>query len=327
MGLGSPRLEAGGRTFLPSGRIPGGYGPDSILPNGARIRGSNILRPWGLSAPGVPYFAGQWTAFDACFPWFVECMDAAASIGCNVVTVFGSAWPVAGGHMSETAYLDAWDAVIAAAEERDLYVYAKAQSYYVDDFELLTLADLLEVIVPWAERIHRTRRIAGIDLVQEGQPWARTTAGTDGRTLYDAVKEVTDLSCTYSIIGSLANPTEPTQRATLAFVDYFDLHWYFDPPATAFETYFDSGEGRRIMIGEFGRPLGDGAAAQETRYQAVANALNHAGDSGRRPSGGIQWSLADYDDDANVGNLYGMFSNALVERTNLTAIFETISKT
>lgn len=325
-------VAGGGGTITqgPLGRIPGTYGQDDLLPGGAKIRGLNLVpseAQWNhagnVAGDG---WAVLWRWWDP--DWLAAQLDDAVEFGCNVVRVMGSILGIHLGYYSRATYLAEWSELLEMCRVRGLYFYPCGNPGGVE-VSPIPDATLQDEMVAWAAHIAAYRTSIAIDLVQEDHAFG---ASADGIALADAVRDVTTLPLTYSIIGG--NPStlghaenDAAVTALSAIVDFYDLHWYYDPGEDDIEQYWwDGGRIAKLVIGEYGSPFSAGAAAQTARYEAVAATINHAGNSGRRPAGAFAWVARDFGDNPAT-EMWGLSEADGTRRTWITAPFLTIPKT
>lgn len=319
---------------LVSGRIPGSYGADDLLPAGGKIRGGNISASLHAETDGVVgvapenqqtsayLWAVEWRDFDNA-SWITHNLDLAVLQGCNVVRVIGSINGIRKGYYTRAQYHAKWDLLRDMCVARGLYLYPCAQSTTYDEFSSIATGDYLAEVVAWAQHINDYQRCIGIDLVSEGDTFAQSTAGLN---LYNAVKQVTNLPLTYSFVGSGGDPTLATVRAATANRrDFADIHQYFNPSASAVETaYWGVGQTQPFLVGEFGSPVSAGQSTQTARFQAIHDEVAYVGASARRLAGAFVWSIQD--SDTTPGNQYGLYDLSNVERTYLSTVFATFPK-
>lgn len=328
MKVATTALFSGGSlssTHLP----PGSYGVDDLLPGGVKVRGANLTRNLTQHSTDPTqssvYLWSLWDATDV-----QEQMDLAVEAGCNVVRIAHGSFPVVySGAITEATYLSRWMDIMAWAESRGLYVYATIQNGNgKDDFSAIPYATYEGYATRLVEEIGPTRRCVAIDVVQESTAFATSASG---QNLIAAVKGVTDLPCTYSIIGGdaskLGHATNDAAVSSLKdIVDFFDLHWYYNPASTDIETYwYGSGFARadfRLVVGEFGMAQSAGATAIQERYEAVASAVIADGASGHKAAGAVAWATRDYSTDASLK--WGLFDVDDSERTYMTTPLKTI---
>ena len=312
-------------TVPPSGgRIPGVYGPDDLLPGGAKIRGTNIAvavdATWALF----------WKNFEARIPAITQQLDLAVSVGCNVVRLIGSVLGVANGTFTRAEYLAHWDHFNQLCADRGLYIYPCAQHYYdtasgyPSSFTTIPQSTLIAEEVAFAQHVDQYGRCIGIDLVCESNYYAPKYQAP---ALYNAVKQVTSLPLTFSLLYQSANdtPTMATMWSTVnSRADFCDIHWYGPAvTATTLDPYF-AGNVKPFVVGEFGSPDSQGYV-QTQRYQQAAAAIGHTTPGGHRAAGAFNWTIQDYSTDP--ANRYGLFDTAGNPKTQLTSIFQTIPKT
>ena len=326
-------IAGGGGTITqgPLGRIPGTYGQDDLLPGGAKIRGVNLVAAeaqWAQGAAGDGWSV-LYEFWDA--DWMEAQLDDAVEYGCNVVRVMGSIRGIWLSNYTRAAYLARWSELIEMCRVRGLYLYPVGNPGGVEISDI-PYATVEAEIVAWATHVAAYRTSIAIDVVQEDDAYG---ASADGQALLDALRDVVTLPLTYSIIGGTKSQLEHADSnapiaALIGRVDFFDFHWYYNPAATVIEQYWwDNGAGRptkKFLIGEYGGPFSDGAAAQTARYEAVAAAINYAGDSGRRPAGAFAWVARDFGTDTAT-EMWGLKTAAGGERTWITTPFKTIPKT
>lgn len=320
-----------GGSFSGSHRITGTFGTDDLLPGGAKIRGLNLVwseAQWYHSGNAADdNWATGWRWWDE--GWLIAQLDDAVDFGVNVVRIMGSALGIYRGYYSEATYLTEWATLIDLATARGLYMYPcfhAGNDPYDTEIPAATLQGYAR---NWTRSVGRTRRCIAIDIVNEDTDYAVTT---DGQALASAIRGATDLPLTYSVVGGTKSQLGHADNDTVvsainATVDFFDFHWYYNPTSTDIETYWwDGGRTKKIVIGEYGSPESAGASAQTARYEAVADAINHAGDSGRRPAGAFAWVSRDFGPSASIEK-WGLSEANGTRRSWIVTPFETIPKT
>lgn len=294
--------------------IPGTYGPDDLLPGGAKIRGLNVTRNKAQNAT-TPFNADSymWRDWD---PVGLQAqLDDAVEFGCNVVRIgHGSFTVVYSGAITEATYISRWMTLMGWAEARGLYVYPTLQNGNGNDnFTGVPYATYEGYATRLVAELGPTQRCIGIDVVQEARPFAISTSGSN---LINAVRGVTDLPCTYSLIsqesplggGGTQTASNVAIPTLLPIVDFFDLHWYWTPPsASVFEDYwwnFGIRSGYRVLLGEFGGKESEGGSVLEARFARIADSMAYVGASGHRPAGAITWCARDFD--TPITNQHGL---------------------
>lgn len=316
------------RWQLATGRISGTYGQDDLLPGGGKIRGCNLI-PGANDRVAADQTGGLWAVLWDLWDtaWIEEQLDNAVVADCNVVRIMGSLVGIHYGRYGRVEYLAKWTELNTECVARGLRLYPCMQPGNIgDDITIPTNAFLRQEAAHWTALIHSFTNCIGIDVVQENHSYA---SSSDGKALMDTCRLYTDLPLTCSIIGGTPSQlghadNTAAMAAVRAQVDFMDLHWYYTPAATTIETnYWDAGHTKPLVIGEFGSAASNGSTAQETHFDAVGDAINNAGDSGRRPAGAFVWDIQDCAGLA-TSDQWGLFDSSGAERTNLTALFNAI---
>lgn len=257
-------------------------------------------------------------------------LDDAVAFGCNAVRVMGSITGIHRGNYTRAAYLALWDDLNDMCETRGLYLYPCMQPGGTGD----AFGDLPQTYLEaegeaWAAHVNAYNNCIGIDVVQENHAYG---SSSNGLALLRVLRRVTDLPLTYSIVGGTPSQlghadNTAAVNSLINRVDFVDLHWYYNPASTAVEQYWwDAGYAKPLVIGEFGEDEAAGDAAQTAHYTAVAAAMAHAGDSGRRSAGAFAWCARDFVSSPS-SNQWGLSTAAGVARTEMTVPFQTIPKT
>lgn len=329
------RLEVPTRLSGQTGKLTVEHTWD-LLPYSQRIRGVNLAENgenFSASSTAPAPWAKLWTLWNT--TGIQRELDEAVALGCNTVRMAGSVLAVTGGHITRSQYLAKWTQLSGWCQSRGLFLYPYLADYYNEGSALSNTTTLTNEIVAAAAHLHTLPDIIGLDLVQECDPWIGGTSSpftpngpgaAASLALYQAVKAVTNLPCTFS------RTTSPNPGMYLwdDRSDFSDCHIYGSSSAGDFTTAWANtswgGYLRPIVFGEFGVYPNTGDAADITRINEVNAVLAATGTYGQRLAGALRWSVEDYDS-GNAGNRLGLFDLNGAEKSAQTAPFRTITKT
>lgn len=289
-----------------------------FLPNGARVKGANIMPPPRAGElDGRRRLGDQWARWsDASHPggWLniKAQIDQAKALGCNLVRVFATQNARAGSGgpyltsdvaVSDAAYFAAWEQMLNYCRSVGVYCYpclGGQDSGMIDGGNgwlytptLAWQAAESAKIAGWLDR--HIDIVPGVDLGNEALTWANTVENgkTRGLQVYEAVKAVAPrLPLTWShAIFAAPGPTPPQPAGAW---DFLDLHIYYDAAATDLDAMLGTAS-QALVVGEFGSPRSAGAA-RVSRYQSALNVVNNVGSAGtgfRKVAGAMVWTLRD----------------------------------
>ena len=297
-----------------------------LLPYSQRMRGVNIalgnpaFATVSASATPAPW-AQLWTDWDTTS--LQRRLDQAVTLGCNTVRMAGSVLAVTGGYITRAQYLAKWGQFSGWCQDRKLFLYPYLADYYNEGSVLSSTSTLQAEIVAAATYLHTLPDIVALDLVQESDPWLAGAGSSFSVTLYNAVKAVTNLPCTYSQTGTIASSvTSYTDRR-----DFADLHIYGTSGSQPSDltTAWTGGLTYPVCFGEFGTNPAGNSAAQVTRLNQILGLFAATGGSGQRVAGALRWTVEDYDTAANQNN-HGLFDETGAEKATETVAFRTIPR-
>lgn len=309
-----------------------------LLPNGAKVVGVNLLGSTAqekAAASTVIRWAKMWADWDAAN--IQRQLDNALMAGCNTVRIQGTVYGIYNSLLTRSQYLARWAELSGYCQQRGLFLYGCGADGGSNDggFNAVPWTNTLNELVAWATQMNTLPDVIGLDLVQES-PTFRDSA--NGLTLYQQVKAVTALPCTYSgwRWAEATNPLTPTAASDRQ--DFFDYHVYASTTTTQSLTdYWAAGGTRPVLIGEFSHDVGVAPtqAGWVARYQEVRAMLRHVGPQSQRMAGALTWATQDTYTDApggwggtygNPNDNYGIFDLNGNERTYLTDLLRMFPK-
>lgn len=304
----------------------GDYGQDDLLPDGGKVRGMNIA-PAPEAFVGLPAGKSVWTRLwgdTYSEAYMLSQVQKAAALGCNVIRVMGNLGGILDGDYDRATYLARWDHLNDICAQRGIYLYPCSTPG--NDVQWVYNASMLAEQLAFAEHVEAYGRCIGLDIVQELYSFA---ASADGLALINAVRAAVSLPLTYSLLSSdsVLSSNLAKRDALRSRVDFFDHHWHSTPTVGDVETYYwDEGETKPLLIGEFGNPVSVGDAAQNLHYRRVRDTISVAGGvSGRRGAGAISWCVSDWQD-TDPTEQWGAFDIDGVPRPSLTSVVQSILK-
>lgn len=277
-----------------------------LTPDGSAIRGANLT----VEAGPWEWLWDEWD-WDG---WIKPQIDLAVDAGANCVRIIGDVVGVWRGTFTLATYRARWRQFIDYAASVGLNTYACGGDHHEPVAEAMTQEEIRDVLVGLAEEIDGDSNVIGFDVIQEWALW--DPAGRAAAAA--AVRAVCDRPLSFSLpIIDRANLLFYDYRAGIVDVaDFLDLHIYYDAAPGDLNTV-RTGLAMPFLIGEFGAPATD-PAAQLARYDAIVALSADAAGQGAPIAGALVWSIVD----GGVAGDFGMYSDAGVERTDLTSRFQ-----
>lgn len=310
-------LEAGGGiTTAVERRIPlrNTTAPVGLLvPEGTRIRGSNVTVEPGSDGWPDLFLNWDWEG------WIKPQIDRLVTVGGNLIRLISAAGAVvqpAFGLDRETHHAR-WTQFLDYCESLGIYVYPCGGGV----MGVNTLVSTDDEIAALAAHVVQWPNVVAFDVWNEGEGATQAQLQAAGALVRAAAP---GLPITYSVNGITSSAQIAAAVASAPFLaaaddaDFIDMHIYYDVAAADFNAVVAAAPSLPILIGEFGIGQDALTAARSARYDAVRKTLG-------RPDllGAISWALADQALGATPAEQFGMFSNAGVERTDVTDYFRT----
>lgn len=326
-----------GQLTRQTGPLPGRR-PGDLLPGGAKIRGVNITATLAQEAiaaghyPNLDRWRVMWSQWDATA--IQTALDRAVAVGANCVRIQGSPYALYTSTITQAAYFTLWDQLSAWCQQRGLFLYPTGADGGPNDlFGGVPAATQITLLTAWAAHMGTLPDVIGLDLVQENDSYRTSSTALN---IYQSVKAVTSLPCTYSTFASMdvTGNLAPTYLADR--MDYFDFHVYYGGASTApLDAYWTAGGTRPVVIGEFSHTISQNfnADAWIQRYNEVKALVTHIGPAGQRVAGAQCWASGDSypwspagSPPFSPGDNFGLFDDAGVERTWITNVLRTFPK-
>lgn len=299
--------------------------PTTVTPR-VKLKGSNItLKPGydsGVSGP-LSYWrdliygeAWDWT------DWIKWQVDLAIDAGCNAIRMMGAADGVAVGTYSRATYLGQVAQLADYCEANGLFFYPNIAA----NFGTPRNQAMVDEAVATAVLLDAYPNVVGIDIFNEWNAWMsylgistqpdRVIFKGDMVEIFNAIRSA---GVTVPLTISANVGTDNFGGAASYFteyVDFFDVHYYGDPPAAAYNSI--ASMNKPLVIGEFGAPMSVGEAARQSRYTStkVVHDVTACG-------GSFSWAITDQNTNAN--DKWGMFDIDGVRRADVAAIWDSFS--
>jgi hypothetical protein len=289
------------------------------MPANVRLRGVNIVPSFGvnfLPADQESVWAAMWRIWDW-NGWLRPQLDDAAKIA-NGIRCFGNTACIAQGSVTMADYLARWKQLLDYCAAKNLYVYPCGGD--LGHWGNMGYAQATDLFTAWAQLLHGYPNVVGVDVTNEAYGYARGLV--EGPTVYkqrepilallenlgDIVRANAGVPVTHSFPLSDATwwtlDTDPIPKL-FAMSDFLDYHVYCDTnpvqAAQAFATAW--GDGKHMVIGEFGIDMTSAPNKRTSRYQQVRDIV------GSRPDieGALAWSCWDLAGDKT--SQYGLYDS------------------
>ena len=299
---------------------PNGYANaiECELVPGIILKGANIAPKPGQSFQEL-FKEWDWKG------WVKPQVDAIASVGGNTVRLIGDIAGVNNKAFTQSFYDDKWSQLIDYAGTLGMYAYPAGGG--VSQIGSLPVSQVADTIAAAAANWNRYDNVVGIDVLQEsvrvGQAGSYPMSYPTEMT--KPIRSVTDKPITFS--NSAPHPFGPYRfifplwrDALREFVDFWDIHIYTECPSSLVHAAFwQQGETKPVIIGEFGAHQGLPKNQQTQRYK---NALNIVNDRsyGLHVAGALQWAV--YPQSGITSDDWGMFDDRGAPRSHLVELFE-----
>lgn len=309
-----------------------------VFPRLGRAVGSNLCP----MIDEVEDARGPWIAIYANWRWeehIQPSLDAAASIGCNIVRVMGGVYGALTGAYTRATYHARLLQLLDYCRELGMLVYPTAFAF---DAVNAVRTGAFGYSFTWAQL--RTESIALADFLADHLDVVLALdvcSELDAATTFDATDKT---ECAATVVGcqaaapnlpvtvSFVNPAA-NYLAPLNVVDFYDVHSYPssgtpNPVLPANSTVYAGGNhnDKPFIVGEFGAPQShvSGAWTPETR-QAYAADIRDTLHPDPRCIGTIHWCLTVQDDAPT--NDYGLFDlDFNLREGDIGEVLQTFSK-
>lgn len=286
-----------------------------LLPNGGRIRGTNIVVQLDL---GWQHLWPTWP-WDS---WIKPQIDNGILAGANCFRLLGSYKAIADGTMTQATYLAHWDQVLAYTQSLGVYMYVCCGGDFGTNYggTFYTQAFIAAQALAVSHICSKYRHVVAMDLVSEQPAWY----GANGYDVYWGIKKAhPEMPLTSSVFPNNQSQCIPSAGNGLALVspyaDFLDLHLYphLLPLASDFFDGYFAVTDKLLMIGEFGA-----AATATPIYDAVITAMGHTSPGGQSIAGCCQWACTDQET-ADQGH-FGLYDASFAPRTAYINKFATL---